>query len=171
MDECETERQLIFDTHSECCSEDEDNGWCYGYEYDEELVEPPLSSSSSSWGPPQRLGRRGANHFSGGAVGINLHEAPRVNKDSTPFCVFMLLFTRIIHLLVEETNRYYHQYLDSLEEGPSPLPDVTDSEMFLFLGIIIHMDRLCGLVVRVPGYRTVMYYASCEVRTEFIYIM
>jgi hypothetical protein len=32
-------------------------------------------------------------------------------------------------------------------------------------------DRLCGLVVRVPGNRTVMYCASCEVRTEFVYVM
>jgi hypothetical protein len=32
-------------------------------------------------------------------------------------------------------------------------------------------DRLCGLVVRVPGYRTEMYCVSCEVRTEFIYGM
>jgi hypothetical protein len=30
---------------------------------------------------------------------------------------------------------------------------------------------LCGLVVRVPGYRTEMYCVSCEVRTEFIYVM
>jgi hypothetical protein len=30
-------------------------------------------------------------------------------------------------------------------------------------------DRLCGLVVRVPGYRTEMHCVSCEVRTEFIY--
>jgi hypothetical protein len=30
---------------------------------------------------------------------------------------------------------------------------------------------LCGLVVRVPGYTTEMYCASCEVRTEFIYVM
>jgi hypothetical protein len=29
----------------------------------------------------------------------------------------------------------------------------------------------CGLVVRVPGYRTEMYCVSCEVRTEFIYVM
>jgi hypothetical protein len=29
-------------------------------------------------------------------------------------------------------------------------------------------DRLCGLVVRVPGYRTEMYCVSCEVQTEFI---
>jgi hypothetical protein len=33
------------------------------------------------------------------------------------------------------------------------------------------VDRLCSLVVRVPGYITEMYCASCEVRTEFIYVM
>jgi hypothetical protein len=33
------------------------------------------------------------------------------------------------------------------------------------------VDRLCGLVVRVTGYKTYMYCASCEVRTEFIYVM
>jgi hypothetical protein len=32
-------------------------------------------------------------------------------------------------------------------------------------------DRLCGLVVRVLGYTTEMYCVSCEVRTEFIYVM
>jgi hypothetical protein len=26
-------------------------------------------------------------------------------------------------------------------------------------------------VVKVPGYRKEMYYASCEVRTEFVYVM
>jgi hypothetical protein len=33
------------------------------------------------------------------------------------------------------------------------------------------LDRLCGLVVRIPGYTTEMYCDSCEVRTEFIYVM
>jgi hypothetical protein len=33
------------------------------------------------------------------------------------------------------------------------------------------VDRLCGPVVRVPGCRTEMYCVSCEVRTEFIYVM
>jgi hypothetical protein len=32
-------------------------------------------------------------------------------------------------------------------------------------------NRVCGLVVRVPSYRSEMYSASCEVRTEFIYVM
>jgi hypothetical protein len=32
------------------------------------------------------------------------------------------------------------------------------------------INRLCGLVVRVPGYRAEIYCASCEVQTEYIYI-
>jgi hypothetical protein len=38
-----------------------------------------------------------------------------------------------------------------------------------FKGMETVKDRLCGLVVRVPGYRTEMYCVSCEVRTEFIW--
>jgi hypothetical protein len=30
---------------------------------------------------------------------------------------------------------------------------------------------ICDLVIRVPGCRTEMYCASCEVRTEFVYVM
>jgi hypothetical protein len=30
------------------------------------------------------------------------------------------------------------------------------------------VDRLCGLLVRVPGYTTETYCVSCEVRTDFI---
>jgi hypothetical protein len=33
------------------------------------------------------------------------------------------------------------------------------------------VGRLCGLVVRVPGYLTEMYCVSCEVRAKFIYVM
>jgi hypothetical protein len=36
---------------------------------------------------------------------------------------------------------------------------------------ILVRNVFCGLVVRVPGYITEMYSASCEVRTEFIYVM
>jgi hypothetical protein len=32
----------------------------------------------------------------------------------------------------------------------------------------INETRLCGLVARIPGYRSEMYRVSCEVRTEFI---
>jgi hypothetical protein len=43
--------------------------------------------------------------------------------------------------------------------------------MLGFVNIMQFQDRLCGLAVRVPGYKTVMYCVSCEVRTEFIYVM
>jgi hypothetical protein len=39
-----------------------------------------------------------------------------------------------------------------------------------FLPLSDSRDRLCGLVVRVPGYTTEMYCASCEVRTVFILV-
>jgi hypothetical protein len=60
---------------------------------------------------------------------------------------------------------------------------ITTVTMFTFRGenvwqgeyvyICLHkkVDRLCGLVVRVPGYRTENNCVSCEVRTEFIYVM
>jgi hypothetical protein len=35
----------------------------------------------------------------------------------------------------------------------------------------LNLYMLCGLVVRVPGYRSEMYCVSCEVQTEFIYVM
>jgi hypothetical protein len=39
-----------------------------------------------------------------------------------------------------------------------------------YFDIIVYMrDRLCGPVVRVPGYKTEMYCDSCEVQTEFIH--
>jgi hypothetical protein len=46
----------------------------------------------------------------------------------------------------------------------------TDGNRITFIRPV-PIDRLCGLVVRVPGYTTEMYCASCEVRTEFIYVM
>jgi hypothetical protein len=35
----------------------------------------------------------------------------------------------------------------------------------------IYLDHLCSLVVRVPGYTAEMCCASCEVRTEFMYVI
>jgi hypothetical protein len=49
---------------------------------------------------------------------------------------------------------------------------VKSSGTFRFLkSYVKEIDRLCGLVVRVPGYTTEMYCVSCKVRTEFIYVM
>jgi hypothetical protein len=46
-----------------------------------------------------------------------------------------------------------------------------DFSAWSFFTVFTAGDRLCGPVVRVPGYRTEIYCISCEVRTKFIYIM
>jgi hypothetical protein len=52
-----------------------------------------------------------------------------------------------------------------------------DGNMYIYayhdksLGRSFHLILLCGLVVRVPDYIKEMYCDSCEVRTEFIYVM
>ena len=50
--------------------------------------------------------------------GIRNSEALHINHSSSPLSVFLLYFAEIITLLVVETNRYYHDHLDRLEEGP-----------------------------------------------------
>jgi hypothetical protein len=45
----------------------------------------------------------------------------------------------------------------------------TNTRLLLLMQLLF--DHLCGLVIRVPCYITEMYCASCEVRTEFIYVM
>jgi hypothetical protein len=56
------------------------------------------------------------------------------------------------------------------EETPRQIALVYNRNV-IYVIIIVFIDHLCGLVVRVPGYGTEMYCVSCEVRTEFIYVM
>jgi len=79
--------------------------------------------------------------FAGGPGGFRQAEVPHISKDSLPPSIYMLFFFEIIQLLVEEINGYYHQYLDTLEEGQFSLPDVTIQEMCLFLTIIVRMGH------------------------------
>jgi hypothetical protein len=55
--------------------------------------------------------------------------------------------------------------------GPSLRSIYYLSNSFLNSINLCSLDPICGLVVRVPGYTTEMYCVSCEVRTEFIYVM
>jgi hypothetical protein len=64
---------------------------------------------------------------------------PHITEDSTPVSIFML-YSEMILLLMEENQINYHQWLDTMDEGQSPLPDVTVQEMYLFLAI---MCRWC----------------------------
>jgi hypothetical protein len=53
----------------------------------------------------------------------------------------MLYFLEIIQLLVEETNKYYEQHLDTLHERWSPVPDVTIQEIYFILATIVQMEH------------------------------
>jgi hypothetical protein len=77
------------------------------------------------------------HRFTGGDREKKKNEAPHINKESSPLRVFVLYFASVIDLLVRETNRYYHEYLDRRDETPNPLPDIINPDMFLFLGIIL----------------------------------
>jgi hypothetical protein len=63
----------------------------------------------------------------------------------------MLFFLEIIHLLVEETNRYYWIYFDTLDKGWSPLPDVAIQEMYSFLAIIVQMGHDQKDMIKLTG--------------------
>jgi hypothetical protein len=45
------------------------------------------------------------------------------------------------------------------------------TEMYCVSCEVRTVDRLCGLVVGISGYRTEMYCVSCEVRAELMYVM
>jgi hypothetical protein len=108
----------------------------------DDMTPPSLASKyMSKWGQPTDWTNRSVHQVTGDTPGKRQNVAPHKNKDSTPFSVFTLYFAHVITLLVEETNRYYHQYLSTLDDGSSPQPDVTESEMFLFLAIIVQMGH------------------------------
>jgi len=53
----------------------------------------------------------------------------------------MLFFTEIFHLLVEQTNVYYQQYLDR-QAGPSRwLHDITLLDMMTFVALAMQMGH------------------------------
>jgi len=55
--------------------------------------------------------------------------------------VLILFFTEIFHLLFEQTNVYYQQYLDR-QARPSPrLPDITLPEMVTFVALALQMGH------------------------------
>jgi hypothetical protein len=68
------------------------------------------------------------------------------------------------------TPLHWYHYIILLKSSE---PKSSNSVLSLFqtkmLCLISATIRLCGLVVRVPGYSTEMNCVSCEVRTEFMY--
>jgi hypothetical protein len=64
-----------------------------------------------------------------------------ITDGSRPVRVFLLCVAEIINLLVVQTNSYYHNYTDRFDNGPSPEPDITEAEMFLFLSLATQMGH------------------------------
>ena len=73
-----------------------------------------------------------AHTFTGVPRGKGDNEASHINDGSSPLSVFLLYFAEIISLLVVETNRYYQDYIDRLDDGPSPEPDIIKPKCLCF---------------------------------------
>ena len=85
--------------------------------------------SGQQWTRPSGPQRGAVHTIPGGLRGKRNSEAPDINTSSSPLSVFLLYFEEILTLLVVETNRYYHDHLDRLDQGPSLQPDMTEAEM------------------------------------------
>jgi len=103
-------------------SEDEDIGNVAGQQ-----AQPCL------WRLPPQSQRRVVHTFTGAPNGKS-EEVAHVTSESTPLSVLLLFFAEIVTLLVVETNRYYHQFLENFDDGHSPEREVTEAEMFAFFG-------------------------------------
>ncbi|PNF29671.1 PiggyBac transposable element-derived protein 4 [Cryptotermes secundus] len=115
--------------------------------------------------------------FTGPPSGINRSAAPNINSQSSPFSIFILFFQQIFQILVQESNRYFHQFL-ARQDAPGPSvqpPDVTIEEIYNFLAIIIQMghdqrDTLKDYWSRDEQYYT-PFYRNTMVRDRFLHIL
>ena len=127
------------------------------------------------WGLQSQADQTYVHQFTGSDRGEKQNEAPHINKDSSPLSVLMLYFTSAIDMLVRETNRYYHQYLDTCGRTPNPLPDITNSKMCMFLAIAVQMghnvsDRLSDYWTRTEQFLT-PFYLNTMTRDHFLHIL
>ena len=133
------------------------------------------SGSGQQWTRPSGPQRCVVHTFTGGPRGKRNSEALHINDSSSPLSVFLLYFAEIMTLLVVETNRYYHDHLGRLDEGPSPQPDVTEAEMLVFLALTIQMghcirDRLTDYWSRAENFHTT-FYTNAMKRDRFLHIL
>jgi len=93
----------------------------------------------SQWTLTPKPRRRVVQTFTG-APNRKSSEAAHITPESTTLTVLLLFFAEIFTLLVVETNRYNHQFLDNCEDGPSP-QRVTEAKMFAFLALTLQMGH------------------------------
>jgi hypothetical protein len=81
--------------------------------------------------------------FSGPPNGVNRTAASDINAASSPLSIFILFFQQIFQILLEESNRYFRQFL-ATQNNPGPSvqpPDITMEDLYKFLAIIIQMGH------------------------------
>jgi len=119
----------------------------------------------------------GIHDFTGLPHGIKQSAVPNISPESSPFTIFFLFFRQIFVILLRETNRYFHQYVASLDEADitAQQPDITMEEMYRFFAVIIQMghdqrDCLKDYWSREQQYFT-PFYSNTMVRDRFFHIL
>jgi hypothetical protein len=77
------------------------------------------------WELPPKSQKRVVHTFIGASNGKS-SEAAHITKESTPLSDLLLFFMENISLLVVKTNRYYDQFLQNSDDGPSRQREVTE---------------------------------------------
>ena len=96
-------------------------------------------------------------------------EATHIMRQSTSLSILLLFFAEIITLMVVETNRYYHYFLDNSHDRPSP-----EAEIFAFLALTLQMGHT--VQDRLEDYWTKMeqhccpFYGQTMVRATYCHI-
>ncbi|PNF32629.1 hypothetical protein B7P43_G17893 [Cryptotermes secundus] len=73
--------------------------------------------------------------FTGPPSGINRSAAPNISAQSSLFSIFILFFQQIFQILLQETNRYFHQFM-ACQDGPGPSvqpPDITIEDIYIYI--------------------------------------
>jgi len=115
--------------YSASSSDDEDDGNVGGQQ-----------PHPSQWTLPPKPRRCVVDSFIG-APNRKSSEAAHITPEAIPLSILLLFFAEIITLLLVETNRYYHQFLDNFDDGPSAQHEVTEAEMFVFLALTLQMGH------------------------------
>jgi hypothetical protein len=143
---------------------------------------PPPSSSDEEEIEMEFRHRRGTDtarihEFTGLPNGISQSAVPNILPETSPLTIFFLFFRQIFVILLRETNRYFHQYLASLDEAgiAAQQPDITMEEMYRFFAIIIQMghdqrDCLKDYWNREEQYLT-PFFSNTMVRDRFFHIL
>ena len=89
----------------------------------------------------------GIHDFTGLPHGIKQSAVPNISPESSPLTIFFLFFRQIFVILLRETNRYFHQYVASLDEADitAQQPDITMEEMYRFFAMIsVIVSKITG---------------------------